>query len=84
MGLVLMRCSCGLPLVVDEGPALRLNLGQFRIFKDTGKVVGTCRRCPKEHVIDAGSPLVLPDTSATATVTSRIRCVSALMLAEVR
>jgi hypothetical protein len=49
-------------LVVDEGELVRINFGQVRIFKDTGKVLATCRRCPEVHTIEAGTPL-MPSSS---------------------
>lgn len=51
---VILRCTCGYPLVVDTGKAVRATFGELKIYKDTGKVVASCRRCPLYHVLEAG------------------------------
>lgn len=52
-----MRCSCGYSLVVDYGDRIHFNFGEWRLYKDTGKVEACCRRCPKKHIIEPGKEL---------------------------
>lgn len=79
---VLVTCECGYALVIDDGASIRLRHGSWRIYKDTGKIVANCRRCPREHVIDAGRA-VATEPGTEDVVTRRVRVVTRAVLAGV-
>ncbi len=39
-------------MVVDTGTCVRACFGELKIYRDTGKVVASCRRCPAYHVLE--------------------------------
>ena len=56
---VLWRCSnCNAALLTDCGEFFRVGFGGMRLFKDTMKLVGNCRRCEKTHILSAQQQVI--------------------------